>query len=127
MNKTCKVCGRTCSTEDMQCPSCRSQEFEGHASHIEAYAKAQSNQARANKLQEVEHQIGDLSSLPVQWERPLFYVGIGSLALFFLLPKVLGKAALVIGGIAFALSLLLSRSQEASKHLEAKAEKLRRK
>ena len=126
MNKTCKVCGRTCAKEDMQCLSCRSREFEGQPSPTEAYKAAQSSKAKLNKLQDVEQQVDDLSSFPLQWERPLAYVGLISLGLFFLLPKVLGKAALIIGGFAFGISLFLSRVRDTSHRLETKADRLRK-
>lgn len=127
MNKLCKVCGRTCSAELMQCPACRSSEFVGQTSHIDAYKAAQLEGLTATELQETEQQISDLSRFPTRFERPLFLLGIGSFGVFWLLPKALGHLALLIGVLAFAVSLLLSRIIDATEHLQAKAQALREK
>ncbi|RYZ86760.1 MAG: hypothetical protein EOP06_13890 [Proteobacteria bacterium] len=127
MNKLCQVCGRTSSEEVMQCPACRSTEFVGQPSQIEAYKAGQRENSSATELRDIEQQISDLSSFPIRLERPLFFIGIGSFGVFFLLPKALGSLALVIGGLALAFSLFLSRTNDATKHLQAKAEALRQK
>lgn len=127
MNKLCKVCGRTCPDEVMQCPACRSSEFVGKTSHIDAYKAAQQARSMAAELLEIEQQISDLSTFPIRLERPLFFLGIGSLGVFLLFPKALGHVALFVGGIALAISLFLSRTNDTRKHLQDKAQALRQK
>lgn len=126
MNKICKVCGRTCADEVMQCPACRSTEFVGRQSRIDAYKVAQQEKSSAAELEEIEQQIDDLSSFPIRWEGPLFFIGIGSCVVFLLLPRALGNLAAVIGGFAFAISLFLSRTKDTMKRLQAKAQALRK-
>jgi len=127
MNKLCKVCGRIYPDEVMQCPACRSSEFVGKTSHIDASKAAQQERSRASELLEIEQQISDQSSFPIRLERPLFFLGIGSFCMFLLLPKALGHVALFIGGIALAISLFLSRTNDDRKHLQDKAQALRQK
>ena len=122
MNKLCKVCGRTYPDEVMRCPACRSSEFVGQTSHIDAHKAAQREISRAAELQEIEQQISDLSSFPIRLERPL---GLGSFGMFWLLPKALGNLALLVGGLALGISLFLSRTNSATKHLQTKAQALR--
>jgi hypothetical protein len=125
MNKLSKVCGRTCLDEAMQCPACRSAEFVGHHSHIDAYKTAQQVKSSTAKLEKIEQQISDMSSFPIQLERPLFFIGIASFGLAMLLPRALSNLAAVISGFALAISLFLSRTNDTTKHLQAKAKAIR--
>ena len=125
MTKTCKVCGRECSIEALQCASCRASEFHGQPSRVESYKAKQHDHAKSAKLRAIELQIDDLSSYPLNWERPLVFVAVACGILYLVLPQGIANIVLAAGGLSLGASVWLSRTNDTVKRLLNKARDLR--
>lgn len=127
MFKVCRVCGRNCPEDALQCSACRSSEFKGQPSSIEEYKLAQKQRIRLQSVRELENASSDLSRYPFNLGWPLFIFGAVLVVVGVVFSGALGAAVIIIGSIFIALSSLLSRFEFMKVTLDRRIKRIRQK